>query len=197
MSKLTTSGITTVVGLFGTDGISRSVKNLLSKAKALKQEGMNVYILSGSYQYPSATITGDIKKDIMFIDEIIGCKLALSDYRSTHISTTQLTMFASEVCVSALLSNKPGILIFHMGDEKSGLKKIFKILDKTDLSVALFHPTHVTRNDKLLTDAIKLLKIGGYIDLNVDDNCLPAIKKIMDLNLSTKRVTISSDGQGS
>lgn len=97
MSKLTTSDITTVVGLFGTDGISRSVKNLLFKAKALKQEGINVYILSGSYQYPSTTITGDIKKDIMFIDEIIGCKLALSDHRSTHISTTQLTMLASEV----------------------------------------------------------------------------------------------------
>lgn len=80
---------------------------------------------------------------------------------------------------------------------KNGLKNIFKILEKTDLPVTLFHPTYVARNDKLLTDVLKLSEIGGYIDLSADDNCLPAIKKIMDLNLSTKRVTISSDGQGS
>lgn len=64
-----------------------------------------------------------------------------------------------------------------MGDEKSGLKERFKILKKTDLPVTLFHLTHVTRNDKLLTDAVKLLEMGGYIDISVDGNCLSAIKK--------------------
>ena len=61
LSKLTQAGITTVLGLLGTDGISRDVENLLSKAKALKEEGLSCFIISGSYQYPPITITGDIK----------------------------------------------------------------------------------------------------------------------------------------
>ncbi len=43
LSKLIEGGITTVVGLLGTDGITRSVENLVAKAKALKEEGGYLY----------------------------------------------------------------------------------------------------------------------------------------------------------
>ena len=39
-------------------------------------------IRDSSYGYPSVTLTGDVKKDIMFVEEIIGVKLALSDHLS-------------------------------------------------------------------------------------------------------------------
>ena len=61
---------------------SSSEENLVSKAKALKEEGLSVYCLTGSYGYPSVTLTGDVKKDILFIDEVIGVKLALADHRA-------------------------------------------------------------------------------------------------------------------
>ena len=83
LSSLIEGGITTAVGLLGTDGFSRSVENLVSKAKALKEEGLSVYCLTGSYSYPSVTLTGDVKKDILFIDEILGVKLAPVSY--THL----------------------------------------------------------------------------------------------------------------
>ena len=38
LSNLVEGGVTTLVGVLGTDGISRSVENLLAKAKALKQK---------------------------------------------------------------------------------------------------------------------------------------------------------------
>ena len=100
LSKLTRHGITTVLGLLGTDGISRNVENLLAKAKALKEEGISCLIVSGSYQYPPITITDDIKKDIMFIDEVVGCKLALSDHRSSHVRTKELKRLASDIRVA-------------------------------------------------------------------------------------------------
>ena len=75
LSKLIEGGITTVVGLLGTDGITRSVENLVAKAKALKEEGVSVYVHTGSYGYPSVTLTDSVKKDIVFIDEVIGVKL--------------------------------------------------------------------------------------------------------------------------
>ena len=41
LSSLIKGGVTTVLGLLGTDGISRSVENLLAKVKALKEEGIS------------------------------------------------------------------------------------------------------------------------------------------------------------
>ena len=72
LSELIGGGVTTVVGLLGTDGISRNVESLLARVKALREEGLTVYALTGSYGYPSVTLTGDVKKDIMFVEEIIG-----------------------------------------------------------------------------------------------------------------------------
>ncbi len=199
LSKLTAAGITTALGLLGTDGISRDVENLLSKAKALKEEGLNCLIISGSYQYPPITITGDIKKDVQFIEEVVGCKLALSDHRSSHITTQELIRLASDVRVSALLSGKPGIVTLHMGDEKQGLSQVFEALEQTDIPITLFRPTHVTRNTHLLEEAYQLLKKGGYIDMTASPDHQPthAIIEAKTRQLPLSRITISSDGQGS
>jgi beta-aspartyl-dipeptidase (metallo-type) len=60
LSELLEGGVTTVVGLLGTDGLTRSVENLIAQAKSLKEQGLTVYALTGSYGYPSTTITGDV-----------------------------------------------------------------------------------------------------------------------------------------
>ncbi|WP_270640462.1 beta-aspartyl-peptidase [Longibaculum muris] len=199
LSKLTRHGITTVLGLLGTDGISHNVENLLAKAKALKEEGISCLIVSGSYQYPPITITDDIKKDIMFIDEVVGCKLALSDHRSSHMRTKELKRLASDIRVSSMLSGKCGILILHMGDEKKALSQVFKIIESTDIPVSLFRPTHVARNKQLLEDGFKLLSMGGYIDLTAEPqmSATHAILKAKKRGLPLDHITVSSDGQGS
>ncbi len=47
LSVLVRNGITTVVGLLGTDGITRSLENLLAKARAFNEEGITCRILTG------------------------------------------------------------------------------------------------------------------------------------------------------
>ena len=56
LSEFFKNGITTVVGLLGTDGVTRSVENLVAKARALTEEGMTVYTLTSSYGYPPTTL---------------------------------------------------------------------------------------------------------------------------------------------
>ena len=90
LSDLIRGGVTTVVGLLGTDGISRSTENLVAKAKALKEEGISAYCCCGAYGHPGPTITGSISRDIMFVDEIIGLKLAVSDHRAPNITVDEL-----------------------------------------------------------------------------------------------------------
>ena len=74
LSDFISSGVTTVLGILGTDGISRSLENLYAKAKALNEDGITCYIETGSYAYPSPTLTGSVERDIYLIDLCIGAK---------------------------------------------------------------------------------------------------------------------------
>lgn len=197
LSSLIQAGITTVVGLLGTDGITRNIEGLLAKVKALKEEGISAYALCGSYSFPSCTITGSIQKDIMFIDEILGVKLAISDHRSSHVTLEELERLASEVRVAGMLANKSGCITLHMGDEEEELSYVMKLLKKTDLPIHIFHPTHVTRNARLYQKALQFLYMGGTIDITSTDkgNSSPYIKQANAKDY--ERITLSSDGQGS
>ena len=72
------AGITTVIGLLGTDGYTRNTKELFAKAKELTQKRVHAYILTGSYTYPTYTLTDSVEDDIVFIDSILGCLLYTS-----------------------------------------------------------------------------------------------------------------------
>lgn len=86
LSTIFQCGVTTVLGLLGTDGITRSLENLQAKCQALNEEGLSCYMLTGSYAYPGPTLTGDVERDIMLIHEVIGVKVAMSDHRSSNIT---------------------------------------------------------------------------------------------------------------
>lgn len=68
MSEFLDSGVTTVVGLLGTDDISRSQDELVIKARALTEEGLTAYSWIGSYHAPPATVTGNIRRDMCLIE---------------------------------------------------------------------------------------------------------------------------------
>ncbi|EIC0965691.1 beta-aspartyl-peptidase, partial [Salmonella enterica subsp. enterica serovar Bareilly] len=74
LSRLTEAGITTVVGLLGTDSVSRHPASLLAKTRALNEEGITAWMLTGAYHVPSPTITGSVEKDVALIDRVIGVK---------------------------------------------------------------------------------------------------------------------------
>lgn len=201
LSKLIEGGITTVVGLLGTDSTTRNVENLIAKAKALKEEGISVYALTGSYGYPSVTVTGSVKKDIAFIEEIVGVKIALSDHRSPSVSHDELARLASDARVSGMLSGKAGIVTAHMGNGSTGLGLINEVLQKTELPIKTFRPTHVNRKKELLLEAYDFAKKGGIIDLTcgISDDMSPAsaIIQAEQNNVPLENITISSDGYGS
>lgn len=195
VQEILDAGITTVIGLLGTDGYTRSTKELFAKAKELTQKGVHTYILTGSYAYPSNTLTSSMEDDIVFIDSILGVKLALSDHRSSHVTEEELTRLASRIRTASLIAGKQANLTIHMGDEKQALELVFNILEKADIPISLFQPTHCTRNPHLFEQAIKFTEMGGTIDITCDGNgkTLNYIRKIKN----TEKVTISSDAQGS
>ena len=203
LSRLLLGGVTTVVGVLGTDGISRSVENLVAKAKSLKEEGISAYCCCGAYGYPGPTITGSISKDIMFVDEILGLKLAVSDHRAPNISVEELIRLGSDVRTAGMLSGKPGLITLHMGDDKRALEPVFEALERTSIPIKTFQPTHVGRSAKLQDDAFRFAKMGGTIDITCGQSeskfkaVAASLKKAAEEQVPMEKITISSDGQGS
>lgn len=203
LSKLIEGGVTTVVGVLGTDGISRNVENLLAKVKSLKEEGISAYCCCGAYGYPSPTITGNISKDIMFVDEILGLKLAISDHRAPNITVDELIRLGSDVRTAAMLSGKAGFICLHMGGDKKCLSPVFEALEKTSIPIKTFQPTHVGRSADLQADAFKFAKMGGTIDITCGQfeskikSVAKSLKDAKEQGVPMEKITISSDGQGS
>ena len=191
------AGVTTLVGVLGTDGVTRSVENLLAKTKALGEEGLTAYCLTGSYEYPTVTLTGDLKKDIAFIGEVLGVKVALSDHRSSHLSKAELIRLVSDVRMASLISGKPGVVTIHMGRGKENLDLIFEVLAETNLPIKHFRPTHV---GKLGEPAVRFAKLGGYLDFTASPNPSDTTRDIigaLQAGVPLERVTLSSDSNGS
>ncbi len=195
LTDLTTAGITTVVGLLGTDVYTRNVENLLSKTKALNEEGITAYCLTGGYKYPSITLTDSVEKDLVFINEIIGLKLAISDHRSSQITYDELKRLASQVRLASMMSNKNGYIHLHLGRDQESINMIFKLIESTSLPISMFRPTHV---NKIFDDAVKFANLGGMIDftVNLKESAINQLIKALDL-CPIENITISSDGNGS
>ena len=121
VSCLAESGVTTVVGLLGTDGITRSLENLLAKAREFEEAGITCRVLTGSYGYPPVTLTGSVEKDIVLVDLIIGVKTSASDHRSSNITAEELIRLATDARRGGMLSGKAGIVTVHMGSGKDAL----------------------------------------------------------------------------
>ena len=195
MTECVENGVTSVVGLLGTDSQSRSVENLVAKTKGLKQEGMSAWCLTGGYEYPSDTITGEVRKDISFIEEVIGVKLAVSDHRCSCPTVEELIRLTSQVRIASLLSGKAGVVHLHTGRGKAGLSDILEVLDRTDIPIWHFRPTHITAQP----GAEEFAARGGYIDVTTGADSPERQQDVLRWleKAQTEHLTLSSDSNGS
>ncbi|MGE5631672.1 MAG: beta-aspartyl-peptidase [Caulobacteraceae bacterium] len=208
LSALTTAGITTVVGLLGTDGVARSLEELLAKARALEEEGISTYIYTGCYTLPFKTLTGSVQSDIILIDKIIGVgEIAISDHRSSYPDLNDLKKLAGHTRVGGLLANKAGIVHFHLGDGPEGIKPIVEIVKTSDIPIKQFVPTHINRAKHLMEQSVEYIKMGGFVDLTCDiypteewPDCMSigdALHFYIQNGIPLDHVSASSDANGS
>lgn len=196
ISDVIDAGVGTIVGLLGTDSLTRSVENLLAKTKSLREYGFLAYCLTGAYQYPVPTLTDSVMKDIAFIDEVIGVKIALNDHRSSHISYNEMKRLAADVRMAGLIGKKPGVVHVHMGNGKHGLSQIFDLIENENIPASVFRPTHMSNH----MEAAKILtELGSYADFTTFEDSYKSAG-IVDKALKTcikDKVTMSSDSNGS
>jgi beta-aspartyl-dipeptidase (metallo-type) len=206
LSWMIEAGITTVVGLLGADGVTRSVEAVLMKAKGLRDEGVSCWIYTGAYQLPAPTITGDVARDIALIDEVIGVgEVAIADHRSSSPTALDLVRLAKQARLGGMLGGKCGIVHVHLGDAERPLELIRQAVDQSALTLGQFHPTHVNRNEHAFEES-KTYGRDGTVDITAaaypyfpDDEVKPAraIRELLEAGVPLEHITMSSDACGS
>lgn len=192
------SGITTVAGLLGTDGTTRHMTSLLAKARGLEEEGMTTFIYTGNYAVPTPTITSNVKDDVILIDKVIGAgEIAISDSRSGQPSLHELAKLVAEARVGGMLSGKAGVTHFHTGPGKEYLSLLHQLLEDYEIPPSQLYATHITRSRALLDDAIALANKGSYVDMTADSETGESIRYYKENGGDMRKLTLSSDGNGS
>ena len=193
LSMNTLNGVTTAVGLLGTDSLTRSVESLYAKTQSFNAEGITAFMLTGAYWYPSPNITGSAARDLVYLQPVIGVKLAMCDIRGPHIEARDLAKLASEIRVAALVANKPGIITVHTGIKPEGLDLIFDIIQKHGIRADMFVPTHINRkNPKLPDQSLELARQGAVIDAT----CWSTLPAEDSAYLSAADFAVMADDQG-
>lgn len=200
-------GVTTVVGCLGLDHISKSVKTLLIKANALESAGISSYILTGSWVFPPITVTGSVEEDLVFIDKVIGVKLAIGEASSTHPSKRELKDLIGEIRRASQLSSKAGILHVHLGPNSQEWIKLFQeIISEIKIPPSKIVFTHANRSQEMLNSMVEYTRRGGAIDLTASLNPIErpgsiraseALKAMIEQSVSLERITLSSDSNAS
>src|SRR5919112_9017 len=166
LSRLTTGGVTTVVGLLGTDDTVRTTTELVTTARGLIAEGLSAYCYTGGYHGPPGTATRSVRGDIVLIDLILGVgELAISDHRSSQPTLDELLRIAGDAHVGGLMSGRAGVLHLHVGDGERGLELVRQALERSELPPAVWHPTHINRKRRLFDEALALADRGCPVDI--------------------------------
>ena len=205
ISQFTGVGVTTVVGLLGTDDTTRTTGNLLSRVYALREEGMSAYCWTGGYHYPLTTLTHSAREDIVYVEPIIGIgEFAISDHRSSQPTFNEIIRIASDAHVAGLMTGKAGVVHFHLGDGSRKLELVERAIQETELPARVFNPTHVNRNKPLFDASCELLSSGMYMDITAFPegsleegwSAAEALLLAQERGVAMERITVSSDGGG-
>jgi beta-aspartyl-dipeptidase (metallo-type) len=205
LSRYTTAGVTSAVGVLGTDDTTRSTGELVTAANGLVAEGLSAWCHTGGYHVPPVTLTGSVRGDITFVDRIIGVgEIAIADHRSSQPSVAELLRLASEAHVGGLLTGKAGVLHLHVGDGVRGLSQVREMLDTSELPPRVFNPTHVNRRKALFDEAVALATAGCVVDITAFEvtpeedawSAPDALERYWASGAPPAHVTVSSDGGG-
>lgn len=204
--ELLAAGITTVVGLLGADGVTRSIESLLMKCKALRAEGVSSWILTGAYQLPLPTLLGDVARDLALVEEVIGVgEIAIADHRSSGLAPAELERLVRRTRLGGLLGGKAGAVIVHLGDGADPFDLLRATLASGEIPIGQLIPTHVNRSAALL-EATKEWGSSGRVDVTAcawpafpDEEVKPsvAVRELLEADVPVPHITMSTDAGGS
>ena len=205
--EIAEAGVTTLVGVLGTDGYARRVEDVLVKCMALREEGFDCYFLTGSYTFPITTMRGSVAEDIIFNEYCLGTgEVAHCDHRGSLMRYEEFTRLAADTRNGARLAGLKGVLNIHLGNYPDPADFFIRACEEDITFRPLIVPTHVTRKYDVFDSCLKFLEYGGQIDITAGSDgdasqksygSVEGLEIIYKKYSTLDRVTMTSDGNGS
>ncbi|MCG5031047.1 beta-aspartyl-peptidase [Mesosutterella sp. OilRF-GAM-744-9] len=200
LSELIAVGTTSIVGVCGTDFISRSIENLLAKVRALAIEGVSAWMYTSNYRFPGTSMSQSVAKDMFLVPECLGVKIALGDHRSSFPRPDEVLHLLSDIRLTGMITGKGGVLHVHMGDIP-GIFEMFIKFQEGGFPIQHIRPTHCSRKRDIYESSLKFAKKGGYVDYTAGFSCNGStandILEAIDSGVDPTHITMSTDGHGS
>lgn len=204
LGELIRNGITTGVGVLGSDCDARNLADLIMKGRELAMGGLTFFFYTGSFFLPPVTVTGSVRKDLMFIEPCVGVKFAISETMAwgTEDEMARVTVDGAH---GASIAGKSRIVHLHLGMRKTSLDPLFALIERTGLPASVFYPTHINRYDPdHMKPAVRFVEMGGTIDLTgvmakragskTGLRIPDALTNLLTLGVPIERITFTSDG---
>ena len=206
-AEIAEAGVTTLVGVLGTDGYARRVEDVLVKCMALREEGFDCYFLTGSYTLPVTTMRGSVAEDIIFHEYCLGTgEVAHCDHRGSMMRYEEFIRLAADTRNGARLAGRKGVLNMHLGNYPSPADFFIRACEEDITFRPLIVPTHVTRRYDVFESCLKFLAYGGQIDITAGSDgdagrkscgSVEGLEIIYQKYGTLDRVSMTSDGNGS
>lgn len=102
----------------------------------------------------------------------------------------------SQAITGGMIGGKAGVTHFHVGAGKKRLALLRELLDEHEIPPQYVYPTHVTRTNELLLEAVELAKRGCFVDTDVIEEGLTRwITLYREHGGPLSQFTVSTDAQ--
>lgn len=204
VSWITEGGVTTAVGIMGIDMEAKGLHGLLVKARELDRSGLSTYIYTGAFPLPPPFLTRSVRADIVLIDKVLGCKVAIAEDTYPNLSLQMLAQVAGELRLAAGMSGKNAVMHCHIGRHRRRLRPLFELLDHVNIPIRQIVPTHVNRKaPEMISDGLKWARMGGTLDFSANLSRRSgsvtgmdpdqAVRTALDAGVPLEQITLSSD----
>ncbi|MFZ7102460.1 MAG: amidohydrolase family protein [Peptococcaceae bacterium] len=204
LSAFARAGITTAISPLGSDHIANHLPRLLIKARALEQEGLTTYILTGGFHFPLPNLTGSIITDLSFIDKIIGVKMAMFEKNASRLTPIEYMNTIRDVRLGAKMGNKAGVIHTHIGERAGSFEEIAAVYAELGIPASMFVATHVNQSSDVLKRTLAGAKRGLCVDITATmtpdrettKSAIPpgeAVQLFLDAGIPLANITMSSD----
>ncbi len=150
-------GITTAIGTIGVDTTTKTMTSLFGSVRAFREAGISAYAFTGGYEIPPQTITGNVRSDIIFIDEIIGAgKIAISDRRAPEPTPDALARVVIDAYVGGFMTHKAGVTRVHVGEGRRRLKTLREMCEHHEIQYECLYITHLEKSSQLVEEGPSL-----------------------------------------
>lgn len=206
LEEIASAGITTSVGLLGSETEAKNLSQLLRKAHELQRQGLTTFIYSGAMPLPAPFLTQSVRSDLALIEKCIGAKSAIAERVYPNLDFAALAALAGELVLARAMTGKACVLHLHVGRMATGLQSLLRLIDEMDFPIDMAVPTHINRvpqTSPVFAQGLDFARAGGTIDFTAclgpldgiptGIDAVAALCRATDEGVALSQLTLSSD----